>query len=195
MCLSRCVVSKTVKLSIFRNFSYSVQCEMGCTVGCTNADPSLLMYSVEEEEDTWISGEELKTEGSSGSEDDVPRRKVISRKSRRRRSEGYTPPEARFSLPNLGDNKTGIAFQLTLPNESVIRPSVSEGANLKPERFSVGGGETERANLEVAMARMRTRSSLDATPDLDECLKRESEWRPKRGSLKLPNLEEGTPAV
>ncbi|XP_044746292.1 uncharacterized protein LOC123307883 isoform X2 [Coccinella septempunctata] len=139
----------------------------------------------EEDEDTWISGEELKTEGSSGSDDDVPRRKITPRKSRRRRSEGYTPPESRLSLPNLGDNKAGIAFR-------VSRPDDNDG---KGERFSVGGelcAEEERMRMEAAMSRMSTRSSLDRTEEAGDFARCESDWRPKRGSLKLPNLEEET---
>ncbi|KAL3285834.1 hypothetical protein HHI36_000354 [Cryptolaemus montrouzieri] len=137
----------------------------------------------EEDEDTWISGEELKTEGSSGSDDEVPRRKISPKKSRRRRSEGYTPPESRLSLPNLNENKIGIAFHLSRPTD--------ETTELKPERFSIGGDlskeETDKFNVEAAMARMKTTSSLDKTCELDECVKSESDWRPKRAS---PNLKE-----
>lgn len=143
------------------------------------------MKLFQEEEDTWISGEELKTEGSSGSDDDVPRRKISPRKSRRRRSEGYTPPESRLSLPNLADNKTGIAFRVSKP----------EDKDLKSERFSVGGescADEERMMMEAAMARMSTRSSLDKTEQICDFSRSDNEWRPKRGSLKLPNLDEGT---
>ncbi|XP_044746295.1 uncharacterized protein LOC123307883 isoform X3 [Coccinella septempunctata] len=158
---------------------------MGCTVGSVLRRDSLLEHIYQEDEDTWISGEELKTEGSSGSDDDVPRRKITPRKSRRRRSEGYTPPESRLSLPNLGDNKAGIAFR-------VSRPDDNDG---KGERFSVGGelcAEEERMRMEAAMSRMSTRSSLDRTEEAGDFARCESDWRPKRGSLKLPNLEEET---
>ncbi|XP_045471768.1 uncharacterized protein LOC123678666 isoform X2 [Harmonia axyridis] len=155
---------------------------MGCTIGSERRD-SLLSNIYQEEEDTWISGEELKTEGSSGSDDDVPRRKISPRKSRRRRSEGYTPVESRLSLPNLGDNKAGISFHVSRPDEKDFRA----------ERCSVGGdvcADEERMKMESAMLRMSTRSSLERTDEECDVTRIGSDWRPKRGSLKLQSLEE-----
>jgi hypothetical protein len=116
---------------------------------------------LQEEEEQWISGEELYTEGSSD-EDDTPvrRKRHIGGRAWKHR-QVTSGKEARHYKSNTVPSSVGSSREL-----GMIAPEV------KPEPEEYHRSQSQQVNLSVT--------------DSDE--QTEISWRPKRGSIKLPNL-------
>lgn len=124
----------------------------------------------EEEEEQWISGEELYTEGSSDDDDTAIRsRQRAGGKARKHRQVAAVKDTKRREGHNKSDvtpPSVGTSGEL-----GVIPPEV------RLESLMLTAEESHRCQPQEA--------SMLVT-DIDEQIK--ISWRPKRGSIKLPNL-------
>lgn len=116
----------------------------------------------EEDEDQWISGEELYTEGSSDEDDTAVRNK------RRKHRRGTPSKEGRHKQPQHKKPS-----QPSTSSDSGGKASGINPPELKFESLSLAGEESHK---EASML----------VSDKEEQI--EISWRPKRGSIKLPNL-------
>lgn len=116
---------------------------------------------MQEDEEQWISGEELYTEGSSDDDDAAIRRKrQTDGKARKHRR--VTPGKgARHYKSDVAPSSSGGCGEL-----GVIAPEMK----LEPEEFHTS--QSQEINLPL--------TDSDEQPEIS--------WRPKRGSIKLPNL-------
>lgn len=117
---------------------------------------------MQEEEEHWISGEELYTEGSSDDDDAVVRRKRRTDGKARNHRRATPAKEARRSKSN------------TTP--SFVRCSGEELGVIAPEVKLEPEDSHKSQSQEINM------------PATDSDKHIEISWRPKRGSIKLPSL-------
>lgn len=116
---------------------------------------------MQEEEEQWISGEELYTEGSSDEDDTAIRRKWQTDGKARKHRRVTPGKEARHYKSNITSSSVGSNREL-----GAIAPEVK----LEPEESH------------------RSQSQEINMPMTDSDEQTEISWRPKRGSIKLPNL-------
>jgi hypothetical protein len=129
-----------------------------------------ISFVLQEEEEQWISGEELCTEGSSDEDDTAIRsRRQTDGKARKHRR--VTP--GKDARHRQGHYKSNITSS-TSDSSGQLDVSPPE---VKLECLTLTSEESHRAHLQEGNM---------LVTDSDE--QTEISWRPKRGSIKLPNL-------
>ncbi|KAF5304908.1 hypothetical protein FQR65_LT00792 [Abscondita terminalis] len=138
-------------------------------------------YVFQDDEEQWISSEELCTEGSSDEE-------TRAQTTGQRRLKKNTKPQKRGISPLAQSSK----------KDETISPDVNDSNYLLPE-IPVSKNATEPKNQSKSIKPVEVNlpnSSNDSEESLDASeIETMIQWRPKRGSIKLPELCEGIPAV
>lgn len=139
----------------------------------------------QEEEDSWISGEELYTEGSSDDEGGV---------------HAHSHPHA-HPHPHIRTSASPAphASAKADPPKSPVKcpPSTTPSAASEPaEQTDPHLTETTRRLSLMGLEKVESAAHTPATKDADEVEEQEEVmlWRPKRGSIKLPHIELDPPA-
>jgi hypothetical protein len=128
-----------------------------------------ICFDLQEEEEQWISGEELYTEGSSDDDDTAVRSRRAGGKARKHRRTAAM----KDTKHKEGHNKSDITPSTVSTNAEfgVIPPE------MRLESLTLTTEESHRCQPQEGNM---------LVTDIDEQIK--ISWRPKRGSIKLPNL-------
>ncbi|XP_063865304.1 uncharacterized protein LOC135103156 [Scylla paramamosain] len=143
----------------------------------------------QEEEDSWISGEELYTEGSSDDEGGVHAHAHAHVHSHSQRQPIRITASPTPHTPTKADS----------PKSPVIQPSLSttpSAASEPAEQTDPHLTETTRRLSLMGLEKVESVAKTPTSKDADEVEEQEEVmlWRPKRGSIKLPHIELDPPA-
>ncbi|XP_017793710.1 PREDICTED: uncharacterized protein LOC108575432 [Habropoda laboriosa] len=149
----------------------------------------------EEEEELWISGEELYTEGSSDEEEyktqsrsrrkvnsNQPSRTFIANPSAERR--GYSPTSAEIKMKSIR-SKDSINENQSLPKNASKHDKMP--FNNLSRSSSIESQRTERLSAMESSTYSMTKDSSEFSTVDDQMENTEISWKAKRGTLLLPN--------
>lgn len=141
----------------------------------------------EEEEESWISGEELYTEGSS--DDEATLHHAHSRSPGHHHS--HPPPMCPSHLPlNDQSKKEGTSSHNSpeTPPSAASEPATQDDPHLT---------ETTRRLSQMGVEEAVALKDAASAADPEQVVEEQEEvmlWRPKRGSIKLPHIELDPPS-
>ncbi|CAG0902419.1 unnamed protein product [Darwinula stevensoni] len=124
---------------------------------------------LQENDEHWISGEELSTDGSSDDEEQDTCDFLGKARSRAKKKQEKMKKMSQHSLRLLSEEEKKMIFRV---------PSLGEDSGYEGQTDKEEGNSSKQAQA-AALAE----SESQTTEELDV------PWRPKRGSIKLPSLE------